>query len=285
MQIKRYTGIRRSNPDFSYNGYAGKWWQKRAGDAAHQRAYRNIADFIRDSLPRTPRLILDYACGAGNLIALLGQRFPNSQIIGLDGSSLLLDLAEKRLSRLPYGSTGRISLIETPLPGRTVFGKAADLVVYCFPNMMPSGKEEERRDSGCLLSKRDQRIAESLVQSDEFCNDDEDRSDADAVRRDLEYGRSISHHLRRLLALNGICVRVEYATTRRHEWSPHELLQVSFEEGSLDVAVNGLKPRPWFRVLASAYFRSRVLEDVFEQTGDDRDKNGGYLITVLRAIP
>jgi len=37
-------------------------------------------------------------------------------------------------------------------------------------------------------------------------------------------------------------------------------------------------------VLASAYFRSRVLEDVYLQTGDERDKNGGYLITVLRAI-
>ena len=42
-------------------------------------------------------------------------------------------------------------------------------------------------------------------------------------------------------------------------------------------------PRQWFRVLASSYFRSQVLDDVYEQTEDARDRNGGYLITVLRS--
>jgi hypothetical protein len=196
----------------------------------------------------------------------------------------LLDLAEKRLSRLPQGCARRISLIETPLPRRTGFGKPADLAVYCFPNMMPSSKKEESRGAGYFLSKRDQRIAESLAQSGEPCTNEEDISDSLAARHALEYGRCISQHLRHLLIPNGICVRVEYATTRRHEWSQEELLQVSFEEGSLNIAVDGIKSRPWFRVLASAYFRSQVLDDVFEQTEDDRDKNGGYLITVLRAI-
>ena len=79
-------------------------------------------------------------------------------------------------------------------------------------------------------------------------------------------------------------MRVEYATMQRHELSPLELSNVLFEEGSLDSAVDGKKPRQWFRLEASAYFRSRVLEDVYEQTGDERDRDGGYLITVLRAI-
>ena len=284
MKIQRYASGPGSNPEFSYNGHAGNWWRERAANAAHQRAYKNIADFIRNSIPRTPRLIVDYACGAGNLLALLSRRFPNSRLIGLDGSSLLLDLAEKRLARLSHGSARSISLIETPLPRKAALSKPADLVVYCFPNMMPSSKEEERRGSGYFLSKRDQQIAEILSQSGEPGAEEEEARDSRAARHALEYGRSISQHLRRLLVSNGICVRVEYATTRRHEWSPLELQQASFEEGSLDVAVNGIHSRPWFRVLASAYFRSQVLEDVFEQTDDDRDKNGGYLITVLRAI-
>ncbi len=79
-------------------------------------------------------------------------------------------------------------------------------------------------------------------------------------------------------------MRVEYAASQRHEWPPIELQRVSFEEGSLDTEVEGILPRPWFRVLASAYFRSRVIEDVYQQTGDKRDKHGGYLITVLRAL-
>lgn len=63
-----------------------------------------------------------------------------------------------------------------------------------------------------------------------------------------------------------------------------DLMRVSFEEGSLDERVNGRFSRQWFRVAASSYFRSRVLEDVFQQTGNREDLEGGYLITVLRAL-
>jgi hypothetical protein len=66
--------------------------------------------------------------------------------------------------------------------------------------------------------------------------------------------------------------------------SPSALVEISYEEGSLDMELEGEKPRQWFRVSASSYFRSRVLEDVYQQTGDERDRRGGYLITVLRAI-
>jgi hypothetical protein len=100
----------------------------------------------------------------------------------------------------------------------------------------------------------------------------------------LEWSRTISYNLRQVLPPNGICVRVEYAATHRHDLSSAELQQVAFEEGSLDDEAEGQKTRQWFRVLASAYFRSRVMEDVYQQTGDERDRIGGYWITVLRAI-
>jgi hypothetical protein len=257
---------------------------KRSADRAHRRAYGNIADFIRKSIPRDPKLILDYACGAGNLLSLLCRRFPHSRLTGLDGSSLLLDLAEKRLSRLPRDCTRRVSLTETSLPGRISLHKRADLVVYCFPNMIPSRTEEKMKGPGFQLGKQDLKIARSLSQVREPGDDDYDIPKPQTIRRTLEYGRSVSKSLRNLLVQGGTCVRAEYATTRRHEWSPLELLLVSFEEGSLDTVMDGAKIRPWFRVLASAYFRSRVLEDVFEQTEDERDKNGGYLITILRAL-
>jgi hypothetical protein len=100
----------------------------------------------------------------------------------------------------------------------------------------------------------------------------------------MEQGRRISRNLRRLLVRGGICVRVEYATARREELSRREIDRVAYEEGSLDTVVTGSTTRPWFRVLASAYYRSRVLEDVYQQTADKKDKNGGYIITVLRAL-
>ena len=284
MQVHRSSRGRRPGRDFSYNDRVGDWWLKRSADCAHRRAYGNIANFIRKSIPRDPGLILDYACGAGNLLSLLCRRFPHSRLSGLDGSSLLLDLAEKRLSRLPRDGIRRISLIETSLPGRISLRERADLVVYCFPNMIPTRTEEKTRGPGFHLGKQDRKIAWSLSRAREPGDDDCAIPKPRTIKRALEYGRSISKNLHNLLVRGGVCVRVEYATTRRHEWSPLELLQVSFEEGSLDTAMDGTKIRPWFRVLASAYFRSRVLEDVFQQTGDKRDKNGGYLITILRAL-
>ena len=188
------------------------------------------------------------------------------------------------MSRLPHDCAQRISLVETSLPGRISLRERADLVVYCFPNMIPSRTEEKMKSPEFHLGKQDQKIARSLSQAREPGDDDCDIPKPQTIRRTLEYGRSISKNLRNLLVQGGTCVRAEYATTRRHEWSPLELLQVSFEEGSLDIAMDGTKIRPWFRLLASAYFRSRVLEDVFEQTEDERDTNGGYLVTILRAI-
>jgi SAM-dependent methyltransferase len=269
--------------DFSYNSAVGNWWIERAADRAHRRAYKNIANYVRNSISGDPGVIVDYACGAGNLLSLLSRKFPNSQLIGLDGSSLLLKFAQKRLARLPSGCARRISLMETCLPRPIRLRRRADVVTFCFPNMMPahSGK---MRGVKLKLSEEDHRIARELSAATEPGDPLGYLPDPEGAADILEYGRSISKNLRQLLVRGGICVRAEYATTRRHEWSQLELLTVSFEEGSLETDLGGTPRRPWFRVLASAFFRSNVLDDVFQQTEDERDKNGGYLITILRAI-
>jgi hypothetical protein len=283
MPIRRYIKKSKPDPDFSYNGITGSWWRDQASNRSHQRAYKNIADFIGDSLPRSPKLIVDYACGAGDLLSLLSLRFTKSRLIGLDGSSLLLNLAEERLSALPSSCTSRISLIETLLPRKTGLKERADLVVYCLPNMTPASADEENNMESCRSSV-DARIAQYLAEAKEPEEEEVSSSDPAAIQRTLLYGRGISRNLHQLLRHNGICIRVEYATSRRHEWSPLSLLQVSFEEGSLDTEVGGISPKPWFRVLASVYYRSKVMEDVYQQTDNEQDKNGGYLITVLRAL-
>jgi SAM-dependent methyltransferase len=269
MDKSMNTGKSKHGEEFPYNSESAHWWLQRSLDGAHKHAYRSIADFIRASYSGDPRLIIDYACGAGNLLSLLSFRFPHSKMIGLDGSSFLLGMARRRFSRLPAGSARRISLAEVPLPNFSLQRNRADLVVFCFPNMTPYSDEDEALQEGLRRHAGDWMIAKELEPE---------------VPHVLEWNRSISHNLRLLLIRGGICVRVEYATMQRHELSPSELMHVSFEEGSLDIEVKGKKPRQWFRLLASSYFRSRVLEDVYEQTADERDKNGGYLITVLRAI-
>jgi SAM-dependent methyltransferase len=272
----------RKRNDFSYNGKMGNWWLQHSLDAAHCRAYRRIADFIRDSYVREPGVIVDYTCGPGNLLALLSLRFKSSKLVGLDGSSLLLSHARKLFSLLPPISAKRISLIETPLPSLSVLQGRADLVTFCFPNMVSFSSNGPAFRS--FLDAQDKRVSKSLSLARDSIDGRANERDASANQYGLEQGRSISLNLRRLLVRGGICVRIEYATMQRHELSPLELSHVSFEEGSLDTSVDGHMAQQWFRLLASAFFRSRVLEDVYEQTGDERDKNGGYLITVLRAL-
>jgi SAM-dependent methyltransferase len=257
---------------FPYKGVLERWWYQRTCDRAHARAYRKIADFIRDSYTQDPKTIVDYACGAGNLLSLLSRRFPNSKLVGLDGSQYLLRLAGRHLHMLPPACARRVKLIETTLPNIYIAKAQADLAIFCLPNMVAAPA------AGQYLSKNDRYIARCLS-----LDGDED-DDEPAIQSALEQGRVISLNLRRILKRGGICVRVEYATIQRQELSPPELTLVSFEEGSLDAKVQGMTPRLWFRVLASAYFRSRVLEDVYEQTADERDRKGGYLITVLKAV-
>jgi hypothetical protein len=147
--------------------------------------------------------------------------------------------------------------------------------------MVPLDPEEALKQES-RLSQADREVAETLAVLAR--EEDKDLPDALTIRRSLERSRLVAFNLRRLLVPGGVCVRIEYGTARREELSPAELAEVSYEEGSLDTEIEGKKPRQWFRVSASSYFRSRVLQDVYQQTGDERDRSGGYLITVLRAI-
>jgi SAM-dependent methyltransferase len=274
----------RKKAGFSYDNEVGRWWFNHSLDGAHRRAYRNIADFIRDSFTHEPRMIVDYACGPGHLLSLLSLRFRNSKLVGLDGSSFMLNLARRQFDLLPAECADRISVVETALPNLDILRGEADLVIFCFPNMVPFSNGNKLSKNASCLNDNDRQIAKSLSLTVEEGESAIWLRDSAANQHGLEQGRCISLNLRRLLAKGGICIRVEYATMQRHELSPLELSHVAFEEGSLDIRVEGRLPRQWFRFSASAYFRSRVLQDVYEQTGDERDKNGGYLITVLRAI-
>jgi hypothetical protein len=144
--------------------------------------------------------------------------------------------------------------------------------------MMPYSSEDVLEYAE-LLSEKDHQIANKLA-----ATEDMNLREADAATKVLMQARAISLNLRRILKQGGMCARIEYASMKRHELSPDELSMVCFEEGSLDQKIDGKLSKQLFRLRASAYFRSRVLEDVYEQTGDERDRNGGYIITILEAI-
>jgi hypothetical protein len=162
-------------------------------------------------------------------------------------------------------------LIHTQLPDFSLPALRADLAIFAFPNMVPPAADPRLRGASLRLAGADLQIAMDLA-----------RGKHDAFM--LTMGRLVALNLRNLLRRGGICIRAEYGRAKRDELGRDDLLRMSFEEGSLDVELNGKLSRQWFRVLASSYFRSRVIEDVYQQTGDADDRTGGYLATVLQAI-
>ncbi len=283
-RVRRERGSYRTAPGagFSYNRELGRWWRGRAADAAHTRAYRKIASYIHASYAQAPRLIIDYACGPGHLLGRLSHLFPHSDLVGLDGSSFLLGRARRRVAQLGAGNSARVRLIETVLPNYDILCGRAGLVVFSFPNMVPASEDEDPGGNECRLESDDLAVARSLADATDV--EGEKASDPEAVRFTLVQARLVSLNLRGLLVKGGICVRVEYGRALRQELSHLDLMRVSFEEGSLEEPVDGRYSRLWFRVAASAYFRSRVIEDVYQQTRNREDRQGGYLITVLRAL-
>ena len=263
----------------SYNESLGIWWYSRACNASHTRAYRRIAGYLRASVPGSPRLIIDYACGSGNLLSRLGVLFPDSRLMGLDGSKYLLSLARRRLRHSKGCLEKRVRLIETALPRFDFPRVKADLVVFAFPNLVLSDKLRLRPYSG----NPDLEGARSLARA---VNAEEGDGAGGSVSDlfSLLLGRLVSFNLRALLKRGGLCFRVEYTRAQRDELSEAQLMRSEFEEGSLNTRIDGRLPRQWFRVLASSYIRSRVIEDVDQQSGKKGGMPGGYLITVLRAL-
>jgi len=227
-------------------------------------------------------VILDFACGEGHLLLKLSRTFPSARLIGLDGSSLLLDLARSRLQRAGRPSRIPILLIRTPLPNFRLRSNLADLVLFTFPNMVPSSEDKEARLIAQHLGRNDRLLAERLAR----WQDPEEPEDecAEEVTFALLRNRLVSLNLRRLLKRGGICLRVEYAGCRRDELVPWGLARAEFEEGTLEHEIDGVRPHLWFRVLASSFFRSAVIEDVYQQSGNRSARPGGYALTVLRPV-
>jgi len=262
----------------SYGDVLGHWWLRQSTDAAHQRAYRNIARYIHSAFQRPLELVVDYACGPGYLLARLAWRYPHARFLGLDGSRFLLQIAQRRITRLGSSYARRIQLVESALPDFRPRRPRADLVVFAFPNIIPVREGSGFSSAESQLTAAELRILRHLSRQDGHGD-----TDPATLYSTLARDRVISLHLRSLLRKGGACVRVEYSNIRREEMSRAQTLRAMMEEGSLDSEVDGSRPRVWFRVLASSYFRSGVIADVHQQAGSTTSC-GGYVITVLRAV-
>jgi hypothetical protein len=110
------------------------------------------------------------------------------------------------------------------------------------------------------------------------------KDDTETVYDSLLTDNIIATNLRSWLRKGGFCIRADYSNAPRHELTQLVQRRLAFEEGSLGVSVNRHWAKQHFKRMDCFYCRSTVLEDVYHQTQDEDDKEGGYLVTTLKAI-
>jgi methylase of polypeptide subunit release factors len=270
----------------AYDKVVGDWWRRQSHNRAHALAYRTIATFMSTLRLSARPTILDYACGSGSMLIRLFRQFPKARLIGVDGSGVLLEQARRRLRRLNRNALDRVEFIETQLPDFTIKKGLADVVVFTFPQIVVHPDEQEHYDRHGYKHPADTVVGKALAKMREPEPEDEPPGNQgpESIFDELMTNRVIARSQRRLLKDGGLCVRVEYSNSNREGLTQLVQDRTAFEDGSLERAYGGRKSEQFFKYLWSEYHRSRVIEDVYHQTRDKSDMEGGYMISVLRVI-
>lgn len=268
-----------------YNTTLTRWWNIRACNKSHCNAYRNIANYVTTQIDPIPSLVIDYGCGTGRLLSALAIRFVETKFIGIDGSSAMLKTAKTYLRKEAPNLLNRIKLLKAPLPTKLLLGKRADLVTFTFPHILSNLYDLNINSFLEFLTYSE--IENAVILSEGKGVEDVSKENTDEdhdLLQSLLVNRVISKNLRSLVKRGGYCLRVELANARREEFPNVFQKRFSFQEGSLDKSLSDQSLLQPFELLRSEYHRSKVMEDAYEQTGDESDRKGGYWISLLRAL-
>ena len=277
----------------------GDWWFERSMNGAHKKAYKQIVDYAVSFCRRRkwiPELIVDYGCGPGDVLVHLARGFPKSKIIGLDGSRVMLDRAGKTLhacevsnarvkAKEAFGGGGRhVSLVESYLPNFSLPKGKADLVLFVFPNIVPTMAEQPYYEKHGYNNRRDSRVGWSLATFKEKNPKDDVTMDPEQHYDQLMSNKVVSRNVAHLLKGGGINIRADYAGSGRKGLTKGALLRTDFEQGALNKEVDGTASDQIFRLVYSTYRHSSVIIDVYHQTKNADDKKGGYLLSAMRKL-
>ena len=268
-----------------YNTTLTRWWNIRACNKSHCIAYRNIANYVTTHVDLIPSLVIDYGCGTGRLLGEIAVRFVDTKFIGIDGSSAMLKTGKTYLKNKAPDLLNRIKLLKAPLPIRLLLGKRADLVTFTFPHILSNLYDLDLNSFLELLTYSEIENAMILAEDKGIEEVSNEHNDEDPVLlQSLLVNRVIAKNLRSLVKRGGYCLRVELANARREEFPEIFQKRFSFQEGSLDKSFADESLQQSFELVRSEYHRSKVMEDAYEQTGDESDRKGGYWISLLRAL-
>ena len=120
----------------AYNTNVGQWWVNKTRNAAHVAAYRNITNHVVRCAQRESGLIIDYGCGTGHLMKRLVDLLPAWKFLGIDGSKLMLGVAETWAGPKRKGRSASVEFCLAKLPDFSVPIQKADVIVFTFPNIV-----------------------------------------------------------------------------------------------------------------------------------------------------
>jgi SAM-dependent methyltransferase len=266
----------------AFEGFLADWWLEKSNDPAHRRAYKNISSKMHQILSEagipSPKTIVDYACGNGAILKSLAARFPETNIIAIDGSKKMLSLAKSLLQQAEHESA--IQFLHSSLPNFALPEKKADVILFLFPNITINNKERRLVRKQLNTDRLTLKIAKFLAKWNEVESD----YPADECLDDILDSRAITSNIHQILKKGGFWFHVEYANAPRNQWDEVDQLTTLFEESAWPVCVRTNEIAREFQLIKSLYFRSSVMLDVYEQSGDPEDRDGGYAISVLQAL-
>lgn len=267
----------------AFEGFLADWWLEKSNDPAHRRAYRNISSKMHQTLTEagiaSPEFIVDYACGNGAILTSLANRFPETNIIAIDGSRKMLSLAKSALQQAALHKSD-IQFIHSPLPNFSLGKQQADVVLFLFPNITISSKERRSIRKQMNADPLSLKAARFLAKWNEIESDYQ----ADECMDDILDARAITSNIHQILKKGGLWFHVEYANAPRNQWDEIDQITTLFEESAWPVSIGKTEIHREFCLIKSLYFRSSVMLDVYEQSGDPEDRNGGYIISVLKSL-
>jgi SAM-dependent methyltransferase len=284
----------------SYDTQVGDWWDWRATDGPHRAAYKHVIDCMRRyfrAKGKQPQLLLDYACGGATFLTMLAQAFPETCIVGLDGSRRMLERAAQRLeglgieadvidSKKAFGKTGpRIRLAQTRLPNFSLPQGACDGVAFVFPNITAVASDQPYYDKHGYKNPRDTQVGRMLARFREMDPEDEvGHVDPDERFDGLMTERVVARNIRGLLRKGMPWFKVDYANAHRKELSELTNWRSFFSECALETPIKEKNSDVLFHYVKDEFKRSRVILDVYHQTRDASDKTGGYFVTWFDAV-
>jgi SAM-dependent methyltransferase len=266
----------------AFEGFLADWWLEKSNNPAHRRAYKNISlkmhQVLYEAGITSPKTIVDYACGNGAILKSLAARFPETNIIAIDGSKKMLSLAESSLQKTKREPP--IKFLYSTLPNFALPEKIADVVLFLFPNITINSRERRLVRKQLNTDSLSLKTAKFLAKWNEVDSD----FPADESLEDILDSRAITSNIHRILKKGGFWFHVEYANAPRNQWDEVDQVTTLFEESAWNVSIGTQELPREFQLIKCLYFRSSVMLDVYEQSGDPEDRDGGYVISVLRAL-